>query len=333
MKKVFLVLVIIALSTLLKAQSTNPLVVVDTVLSGKYKVILFSDLTWKYVNHDSISALIKSQDSVELYHFALRNRIYIPDSATVFSEKWDTVNIFGYGGIDYKTAQDTLSIPLVGDTSGFVIPCPGWLQGGFGWRHGYRHNAVDIDLKTGDTVVSAFDGIVRYSGWNVGGYGNLVIIRHYNGLETYYAHLSKLQCKINESVKAGQLIGLGGSTGRSYAPHLHFETRYKDNPFDPQYIIDFETKKLKADTVVFFPLIFTHIPQASPATGNTSGTYSQASDYSLQNVSDADVHIVKSGDTLWAISNKYGVSIKHLCSLNGITEFTTLKLGQKLRIK
>jgi len=135
-----------------------------------------------------------------------------------------------------------------------------------------------------------------------------------------------------EPVKAGQLIGLGGSTGRSYAPHLHFETRYKDNPFDPRIIIDFDSKKLKTDTLVLCPPIFAHIPHKSNSV-NTTGTYSQASDYSLQNVSNADVHVVKSGDTLWAISRKYGVTIKQLCSLNGISENTTLRLGQKLRIK
>lgn len=330
MKRLAFILTIILFSIISNAQNKDLPKVVDTVKSGIYDVVLFNNQTWAYVNHDSITEVIRVQDSIKLYHYALTEKLYKPDSATVFSEMWDTVNIFAYGGIDYKIAQDTLAIPLVSDTSGFVIPVSGWIQGGFGWRNGYRHNAVDINLKTGDTVVSAFDGIVRYAGWNTGGYGYLVIIRHYNGLETYYAHLSKLQCNFNQPVKAGQIIGFGGSTGRSYAPHLHFETRYKDNPFDPMCFINFETKQLKTDTLVLLPLVFTHIPKAA---SYTPGTYTQVSGYNTQDVSDTDVHIVKSGDTLWGISRRYGVSIKSICSLNGITENTTLRLGQKLRIK
>jgi len=206
-KRGLLFLAVILTSLLLQAQNSNTLQVVDTVKSGDYDVVLFSNQTWKYVNHDSITKALKIQDSVKLYEFALKNKIYKADSLTVFSEKWDTVNIFGYGGLNYLTAQDTLAILLTGDTSKFVIPCPGWIQGGFGWRNGYRHNAIDIDLKTGDTVVSAFDGIVRYAGWNVGGYGYLVIIRHYNGLAAYYAPPSTLKCKISEPVKPAPLVG------------------------------------------------------------------------------------------------------------------------------
>ncbi len=330
MKKISLLFFVLVYSLTLFSQENILPKVVDTVKSGNYYVVLFNNQTWSYVNHDSIIELVKIKDSVKLYQFILTQKLFKPDSLTVFSEKWDTVNIFAYGGMDSKRTQDTLAIPLISDTSKFVLPVVGWIQGGFGWRHGYRHNAVDINLKTGDTVVSAFDGIVRYAGWNLGGYGYLVIIRHYNGLETYYAHLSKLQCKNNQPVKAGQLIGLGGSTGRSYAPHLHFETRFKDNPFDPMIFINFEAKSLKTDTLVLLPTIFTHIPQAA---SYTPGTYTQVSGYDGVTVSNGDVHIVKSGDTLWGISRKYGVSITYLCSLNGITENTTLNLGQKIRIK
>lgn len=286
--------------------------VVDTVKSGDNKIVLFSDRTWQFVvNHDSVMAIVRALDSTETVAYILKNKIYAPDSATVFSEKWDTINIFAYGGINYKTVMDTFAIPLLRDTGKFVMPCLGRLQSPFGWRWGQMHNANDIELKTGDTLVSAFDGVVRFAGWNVGGYGYLVIIRHYNGLETYYAHLSKLICKTNQPIKAGEIIGLGGSTGRSYAPHVHFEVRYKDNAFDPQLMVDMETKQLKNDTLILTPANFGHIKE----------------------ITEAQYHIVKSGDTLWGISKRYGVSIKYLCTLNGITEESTLNLGQKLRTR
>ncbi len=312
MKKTILILFsLIITGHFVKAQDIPVPKVVDTVKSGVYNVVLFSDRTWQYVNHDSVSAIVRAEDSAKVYAYILKEKLYTPDSAAVFSEMWDTVNIFAYGNIDYKRALDTFAIPLLRDTGKFVMPVPGYKQSGFGWRWGQMHNGVDLDLKTGDTVVAAFDGIVRYAGWNNGGYGYLVIIRHYNGLETYYAHLSALKCTDNQAVRAGELIGLGGRTGRAYGPHLHFETRFKDNPFDPEWLINVETKQLTTDTLFLLPEKFGHVKE----------------------ICEAQYYAVKGGDTLWAISRRYGVSIKYLCSLNGITETTTLNIGQQVRVR
>jgi len=283
----------------------------DTLQSGRFKVIIFDNNTWAYVNQDSVATLINYEDSINVYSYILAEKMYTPDSATVFSEKWDTVNIFAYGYIDFTRAMDTFAMPLLGDTGTFSIPIPGYKKSGFGWRWGRMHNGVDLDLNTGDTVVAAFDGIVRFSGWNNGGYGNLVIIRHYNGLETYYAHLSSRDCKDNQEVKAGECIGLGGSTGRSYGPHLHFEVRFKDNPFDPECIIDFNSKELTTDILYLMPEKFGHVKE----------------------ITNSKYHVVASGDSLWGISRKYGVSLNYICSLNEITETTTLSIGQRLRVK
>ena len=283
----------------------------DTVHSGRFEIVLFDNNTWEYVNHDSVMALIHLEDSVNVYAYILNEKLYTPDSLTVFSEKWDTVNIFAYGYINYERALDTVAIPLLGDTGKFVIPVPGYKQSGFGWRWGQMHNGIDLDLATGDSVVSAFDGVVRFAGWNNGGYGNLVIVRHFNGLETYYAHLNALNCKDNQRVSAGECIGFGGRTGRAYGPHLHFEIRFKDNPFDPEWIIDFETKELKTDILYLMPEKFGHVKE----------------------VVGSEYHVVSSGDTLWGISRRYGVSINYLCSINGITENTTLNIGQRLRVR
>ncbi len=110
----------------------------------------------------------------------------------------------------------------------------------YGKRYGRNHNGVDIKASTNDTVYSAFDGKVRFSSYNAGGYGLLVVIRHYNGLETYYGHLSRLLVVPNEHVKSGQPIGMAGSTGRSSGVHLHFETRFCGLSINPEELIDFE---------------------------------------------------------------------------------------------
>ncbi|MBN2778096.1 MAG: peptidoglycan DD-metalloendopeptidase family protein [Bacteroidales bacterium] len=314
MKKIFISLTFVLAITSIFAQQevdSTPKVAFDTVQSGRFDIVLFDNNTWEYVNHDSVMALIHLEDSVNVYAYILREKLYTPDSLTIFSEKWDTVNIFAYGNIDYKRALDTFAIPILGDTGRFVIPVPGYKQSGFGWRWGQMHNGIDLDLQTGDTVVSAFDGVVRFAGWNNGGYGYLVIVRHFNGLETYYAHLNALNCTDNQRVSAGECIGFGGRTGRAYGPHLHFEIRFRDNPFDPEWLIDFESKELKTDILYLMPEKFGHVKE----------------------VAGSQYHVVQSGDSLWGISRRYGVSINYICSLNGITEGTTLNIGQRLRVR
>jgi len=306
---VFSYITVLAQETNIETGYKNP---VDTVHSNEFDIVLFDNNTWEYLNQDSVIALLRLRDSICAYSYILSEKLYTPDSLIVFSEKWDTVNIFAYGNIDYKRALDTFAIPiLVGDTGKFVIPVPGYKQSGFGWRWGQMHNGIDLDLKTGDTVVSVFDGVVRFAGWNNGGYGNLVIVRHFNGLETYYAHLSSLNCTDNQRVCSGECIGYGGRTGRAYGPHLHFEIRFKDNPFDPEWLVDFESKKLKTDILYLMPEKFGHVKE----------------------LAGANYHVVSSGDSLWGISRRYGVSINYVCSLNGITENTTLNIGQKLRVR
>ena len=140
------------------------------------------------------------------------------------------------------------------DCRGFVFPvvksaaANNHVTSGFGARRRRYHYGTDIGLKVGDSVVSSFAGTVRIVEYEARGYGHYIVIRHNNGLETLYAHLSKPLVKVNQEVTAGQLIGLGGSTGRSTGPHLHFECRFVGNDFNTGKIIDYSTERCFADS-------------------------------------------------------------------------------------
>jgi hypothetical protein len=162
---------------------------------------------------------------------------------------WDTAHLDPYN-FDFKTLGGIVELPVLESDCGFALPVAGSMTSPFGPRWGRQHAGIDLQLKTGDTVVAAFDGVVRMSMWYYG-YGNCVVIRHHNGLETLYGHLSKRMVNAGDLVNAGQEIGLGGSTGHSTGPHLHFETRYMGKAFNPQNLIDFQQDSLVIDTLVF----------------------------------------------------------------------------------
>ena len=131
----------------------------------------------------------------------------------------------------------------------FTFPYKGKIISPYGYRGRSVHTGTDIKLNKGDSVVSAFDGVVRMSK-RYSAYGKTVVIRHYNGLETVYSHLSRLCVNVNQKVKAGDLIGLGGRTGRASTEHLHFETRYLEEPFNPQHIMDYQNFTLYDTTFI-----------------------------------------------------------------------------------
>lgn len=284
---------------------------VDTVKSGHAVIVLYDDHTWEDVTPPDVLAQLRADDSLQTRNYAMQHKQYRLDSTT-FYDHWDTINIFAYGVPDFSRVNDTFAIRMLSDTGNFVMPVIGEVQSKFGPRWSNIHTGVDIHLNTGDTVVAALDGIVRYAGMNRGGYGNMVIIRHYNGLETYYAHMSKLLCVDNQAVKAGDVVGLGGRTGRAYGPHLHFEMRLRDNPFNPELIVDLSTHQLKADTLVLLPSDFRYIKSY---------------------FNRANFHIVHKGDTLWSLSHRYRVPVDAICKLNGIDKNSTLSIGQKIRLR
>lgn len=251
--------------------------------------------------------------------------IFIP-SDVLYNNSWDNANV-RVRRQDLAQLDDTTVLYLVHPSENkFVFPHPGKFLSPFGYRGRHFHAGVDLKLNLGDTVVSAFDGKVRLAR-KYRGYGNLVVVRHYNGLETVYAHLSKIIVHVNDDVKAGEVVGLGGRTGRATANHLHFETRFLGEPFNPNTFIDFDNFTLSKDTVQITSALFSYGAKIRNPKNGKRG-------YQRGNSSSepADVYVVKKGDTLGKIAKKNNTTIVALCKANKITKKTALKIGRRLKI-
>lgn len=178
----------------------------------------------------------------------IANKLLTEDS--LFINNWSNESVFVNQKTNLADLPETIEIPLVDSVNKFQLTWYGKLNSKYGPRWGRLHKGLDLFLRTGDTVVAAFNGIVRYAQYNSGGYGNCVVIRHTNGLETIYGHLSQVNVQVNQYVQAGEFLGLGGTTGHSSGPHLHFETRYKDFAIDPEQYYNTETGQLLSNTLV-----------------------------------------------------------------------------------
>jgi len=246
---------------------------------------------------------------------------------------WDTHNINPYR-VDGRRIRDTLNLKLIEPERQRYAKMPlvkTPLTSDFGFR-GYRwHYGVDLDLSTGDSVKAAFDGVVRITKWDGSGYGNYIMLRHYNGVETLYGHLQKSLVTPGTFVKAGQLIGFGGSTGRSTGSHLHFEVRYEGNPIDPEKMYDFPDYKLIKDNFQITSALFNYYSKALRYRGSRASGASSGSRGRPSAARRTVTHKIRSGDTISEIAHKYGVSQAQLRRLNG--SVSTLRPGRTLRIK
>ncbi len=244
------------------------------------------------------------------------NSLLFYDTSAIFKEDWKVNITFSYA----KNEFNEKSIVYFTDSiHSYAFPVEKKTTSGFGRRHGSFHKGIDIPIKTGEAIVAAFDGKVRYATYNSGGFGNLVIIRHANGLETYYAHLSRLKVKANQIVKAGDVIGLGGSTGRSYSPHLHFEMRYHDVAFDPEKVFDTENYCLRNENSVVADLML-------------KSNYKYKAPINHDHLAEGSVYSIKSGDTLSKIAARNGKTVEQLCDLNGLSRSSVLQIGQRIRV-
>ena len=291
----------------------------DTLLTDNpdIRIVLNPDYTWR---------LIKNPEAVQ--------------ADSIFTRNWDT------RALDpFHTSLESLpyswQIWVLDSLGQYHCPYQTAVYSPYGIRHGRQHQGVDLPLKTGDPIRAAFDGKVRISAWT-GGYGNLVVIRHANGLETFYGHLSKSEVQPGQWVHAGEVIGLGGSTGRSTGPHLHFETRYQGYSFDPQRLIDFKTGNLRHRLFVlrkrYFDANSKYVQQDDDeeiiALGDEEDHRRAEEERKKQEAAQQQWHKIKKGDTLSGIAHKYHTSVNAICKLNkGLKPTSTLQIGKTIRVR
>ena len=207
----------------------------------------------------------------------------------------------------------------------------------YGPRWGRTHEGLDIKVYTGDTIRAAFPGKVRIVKYDRG-YGRYIVIRHENGLETVYGHLSRFLVQPNQYVKAGQPIALSGSTGRSTGPHLHFETRFMGYAINPEAIFDFENRVAHTDSYTFHKSTYTRSRNFAPARASFAGAKSSAKSRTLASTkrhghkAARTTHVVRSGESLSKIAARNGTTVAKLKKMNRVSG-NTVKKGQVLRVK
>ncbi len=247
---------------------------------------------------------------------------------------WDTTTIHPYSFVESFKQEEAL-IKLTEPTDcGFVLPFKGAVTSEFGWRHKRPHYGTDIDLETGDKVVAAFDGMVRIAKLNRS-YGNVVIIRHNNGLETVYAHLSKILVEAGQRIEAGQELGLGGNTGHSFGSHLHFEMRYLGQAIDAEDFVNFENGSLKKNDIVISKtdVINKYDLRALHNRHQKDLSYAHSSNKKIKGKGKkSKAYKIRKGDTLDKIARRNHTTVKALCKKNGIKRGKKLKAGQKIKV-
>jgi murein DD-endopeptidase MepM/ murein hydrolase activator NlpD len=216
---------------------------------------------------------------------------------------WNTTSLYA-GWKSSEKAKVNSEVIYIDTLTKFTMPVPGKKTS----EYSRLHTGWDLNLKEGEPVKSAFEGRVRFAGMNNGGYGNIVIVRHASGIETWYAHLSATSVVPGQRVKSGETIGLGGSTGRSTGPHLHWEMRYKDVPLDLAKIIDYGTKS---------------IPKRKIKVKDLTGDGMLALTH----------HKISDGDTMESIAKKHNSTPERLTRLNGLAPNHVLIPGKYIRVR
>lgn len=301
--------------------------------------LLFSIFTYSnQAVNDTITTTIDCEsDSLE----DIKNDTLLSTDESFYHNIWNSTQI-RYPLNTLPPKEDIVTVRLAeAYDHPYVQPVRGEMLSKFGFRGKRMHTGTDIRLNSGDPVRCAFDGKVRLAK-RFNGYGNLVLVRHSNGLETIYAHLKTITVHENDTIKAGDIIGLGGRTGRATCDHLHFETRIFGEPFDSNKYIDFENCALRSNHVYYKnkqveidPANFDRAPliEDLPVIAAKTSTQVKASASAKTGTkANTSKHVIRKGDNLGLIARKYHTSVKRLCSTNNITAQKTLKVGSVLRI-
>ncbi len=291
-------------------------------------------------NQAPIDRKMKAVDSIQLRQL-IENEDMESPAANLYQD-WNN---------QYAHVPTTLPDSFRIDLRGFCMPTPSRLiTSNFGARWGRQHKGLDIKVYIGDTIRAAFNGKVRIVRYEAKGYGKYVVIRHPNGLETIYGHMSKHLVAENQEVRAGDPIGLGGNTGRSTGSHLHFETRLCGVALNPALMFDFQNQDVVGDSYLFRKstynresanatrlrgvggkavngdLDLAQVPAANQQQQQPATRRQQA-----RQQQNARYHKVKSGDTLYGIARKHGTTVAAICRLNHITQNVRLMPGQILK--
>jgi murein DD-endopeptidase MepM/ murein hydrolase activator NlpD len=286
-------------------------------------------------NQAPLDRKMKTVDSVALYRLIQLEQQYGSPAADLYND-WDN-----YSAHRESALPDTFRI----DLRGFAMPTESRvLTSNFGARWGRQHKGLDIKVYIGDTIRAAFSGKVRVVRYEAGGYGNFVVIRHHNGLETIYGHMSKHLVTPDQDVRAGEPIGLGGNTGRSTGSHLHFETRLCGVALNPALLFDFRNQDVTGDFYTFRRSTYSRESvQANRLRGVNGASFSSNDDDMLfsdnssskkarRNVaSNTRFHKVKKGETLYSIARKRNTTVAEICKLNRIGKNMKLRPGQILK--
>ncbi|MBQ2554142.1 MAG: peptidoglycan DD-metalloendopeptidase family protein [Prevotella sp.] len=304
--------------------------IISVVLMGAASPVMGQDLLARQAPVDK---KMKAVDTLALNNIRVREEAETPASALY--QDWDN-----------RYAHKATALPETYriDLRHFCMPTPSRVvTSNFGARWGRQHKGLDIKVYIGDTIRAAFSGKVRVVRYEAKGYGNYVVIRHHNGLETIYGHMSKHLVRENQVVRAGDPIGLGGNTGRSTGSHLHFETRLCGVALNPALFFDFKNQDVTGDEYVFRrSTVERESAEATRARGKNDGGGYRPEDVTgkatasnnnsnNQQASGVRYHKVEAGETVYSIARKRGITVEQLVKLNHLGEAMRVRPGQILR--
>ncbi|MBE9490448.1 MAG: peptidoglycan DD-metalloendopeptidase family protein [Bacteroidetes bacterium] len=300
--------------------------------------LIFLILSMHVFGQDIPSTLkvIQIDDSLSLKTITTKidtiNSLNVKDSLAIIdikAEHWETTVFNPFKNIEIK-----FPLQLAFTDSSYISPITRnkVVTSRYGWRKGRPHRGIDIDLITGDSILAMFDGIIRFAKYNTG-HGRTVIVRHYNGLETVYAHLSRYAVKVNDTVKQGQLLGKGGTSGNARGSHLHLVINYKGIAINPEYLFDFNEGNTIRSKNIWVTNYWTR-PYLHNSRRQSKRDILLTEDEAIASLKNQKrIYVVQRGDTLSKISLKNNVSIAAICKTNYIKRNAIIKIGQKLVIE
>ena len=250
-------------------------------------------------------------------------------TAAIKAEYWDNTVYNPYKNVDVKFP---LQLQFKDSTYHPPITIKKVVTSRYGWRRGRAHKGIDIDLVTGDSLYTMFGGIVRMSRYSRG-HGKTVVVRHFNGLETVYAHLSKYGVKENDTIAKGQYIGKGGASGNARGSHLHLVVNYNGVSINPEYLFDFNNQNTIRATELWITKKWTRPVFHNSKRQSELDLLISEEEATASLIKQKSIYIVKSGDTLSRISKRNNVSIAALCRTNTIRHNAILKIGQLIVIE